>query len=62
MPDQDSSQPSEFWLYGYGYAETFLTADSYFVINAIYRSLIWKPPPHFGKSPVPVLHDQRPFR
>ncbi|KAK2136853.1 ChaC-like protein-domain-containing protein [Fusarium oxysporum II5] len=49
MPDQDSSQPSEFWLYGYGYAETFLAADSYSVINAIYRSLIWKPPPHFDR-------------
>ncbi|KAM0305685.1 hypothetical protein ACHAPM_002070 [Fusarium culmorum] len=37
MTNQDSSEPSEFWLYGYG-------------------SLIWKPPPHFGKHPKPLFN------
>lgn len=29
-----------------------MAADSFSVINVLHRSLIWKPPPHFGKSSI----------
>ena len=49
----------DMWLFGYGYCSTIPTWISFYsfprtskTVSLTYanRSLIWKPPPHFGKS------------
>jgi hypothetical protein len=51
---EDFGKNNDFWLFGYGYEQNLLKNREGHVLDhrqlklTITRSLIWKPPPHFG--------------